>query len=161
MELLTDNKTWKDVNRDEARALIPLAFVSDLGIRSLLNTVASKTGVEAYAKSLQPQVHCKVSRIIIPLILITLFVQYFVLLRISKWAATQAWKPLPSPKKLLREDSQREIKCSDSNCLFCCCCFLITGGLYHMTRDLLIQNILLTSASCAVKQRIVNKNSSW
>lgn len=72
------------MNRVEARALIPLAFVSDLTIRSSLKAVASKLGVETYVKSPQPQVHCKVGRIIIPPMLIILFVQYFVLLRISK-----------------------------------------------------------------------------
>lgn len=72
------------MNRDEARALIPLAFVSDLTIRSTLKAVASELYVETYAKSPQPELHCKVGRIIIPPILLILFVQYFVLLRISK-----------------------------------------------------------------------------
>lgn len=55
MGLLGDHKAWKDANRDEARAVIPLAFVSDLTIRSL-KAVPSKLDVETYAKFPQPQV---------------------------------------------------------------------------------------------------------
>lgn len=149
MGLLTERKTWKDVNRDEARALIPWAFASDFTITGSLQAGAAEVDVETYMKSSQPQVALRNGQ------KLNSSNPYNILcfLRSASKLHPKAWEPLLTHKKLSRRDSQREMKCSDSSCLFCCCCFLIiTGGLYHMTRNLLIQNILLTSASCAVKQ---------
>lgn len=97
-------------------------FVSDLKIWRSLEAVASKLFVEICVKSPQPQVSLWSGQNYNPSSIYTICAAFCAFLGLKE-LLLEAWKRLPKHKKLLKRDSQREIKCSDSNCLFCCGCF--------------------------------------